>query len=122
MKNLGFSRCLAWHPLSLLGFHNTKTNGSQDAGFSNHSFPIALTYINWETDAIVAIELIRNVAIALGKKSSVFVVAVDITFSEVDQLVFSVYFRHNPDDFRQLAWFNFCYDVSSETLLYLNLS
>jgi predicted RND superfamily exporter protein len=37
----------------------------KDTQFSNYSFPIALTYINWETDAIVAIELIRNVSIAL---------------------------------------------------------
>jgi len=33
--------------------------------FSNYSFPIALTYINWETDAIVGVELLRNVGIAL---------------------------------------------------------
>ena len=39
----------------------------QETQFSNYSFPIALTYINWETDAIVAIELIRNVSIALGR-------------------------------------------------------
>jgi predicted RND superfamily exporter protein len=37
----------------------------KETQFSNYSFPIALTYINWETDAIVAIELIRNVSIAL---------------------------------------------------------
>ena len=41
----------------------------QDTKFSNDTFPIALTYINWETDAIVAIELIRNVSIALGGQS-----------------------------------------------------
>lgn len=33
--------------------------------FSNYSFPVALTYINWETDAIVGVELLRNVGIAL---------------------------------------------------------
>ena len=38
----------------------------QDTKFSNDTFPIALTYINWETDAIVGIELIRNVSMALG--------------------------------------------------------
>ena len=27
--------------------------------FSNYSFPIALTYINWKTDAIVGTELLR---------------------------------------------------------------
>lgn len=37
----------------------------KETPFSNHSFPMALTYINWETDAIVGIELIRNVGIAL---------------------------------------------------------
>ncbi|XP_023339853.1 patched domain-containing protein 3 isoform X2 [Eurytemora carolleeae] len=37
----------------------------QDAGFSNYSFPMALTYINWKTDAIVGIELFRNIGIAL---------------------------------------------------------
>jgi len=37
----------------------------KETPFSNHSFPIALTYINWETDAIVGVELIRNVGIAL---------------------------------------------------------
>lgn len=34
--------------------------------WSNDSFPIALTYINWETDAIVGGELIRNVGIAIA--------------------------------------------------------
>jgi len=34
--------------------------------FSNYSFPVALTYINWETDAIVGVELLRNVGIALS--------------------------------------------------------
>jgi len=33
--------------------------------FSNYSFPIALTYINWKTDSIVGTELLRNVGIAL---------------------------------------------------------
>ena len=33
--------------------------------WSNSSFSIALTYINWETDAIVGIELLRNVGIAI---------------------------------------------------------
>jgi len=37
----------------------------EDTGFSNYSFPIALTYINWKTDAIVGIELFRNIGIAL---------------------------------------------------------
>eukprot|EP00092_Neocalanus_flemingeri_P023513 GFUD01025500.1.p1 GENE.GFUD01025500.1~~GFUD01025500.1.p1 ORF type:complete len:1021 (+),score=134.31 GFUD01025500.1:157-3219(+) len=37
----------------------------KDTPFSNDSFPIALTYINWETDAIVGIELIRNMGIAM---------------------------------------------------------
>ena len=34
--------------------------------FSNDSFALSLAYINWETDAIVGIELIRNIGIALG--------------------------------------------------------
>jgi len=38
----------------------------REAPFSNKSYPLALTYINWETDAIVGIELIRNVGIALA--------------------------------------------------------
>ena len=38
----------------------------QETPFSNDSYPLALTYINWETDAIVGIELIRNVSMALG--------------------------------------------------------
>ena len=33
--------------------------------WSNSSFAVALTYINWETDAIVGIELLRNVGIAI---------------------------------------------------------
>jgi len=33
--------------------------------WSNESFAIALTYINWETDAIVGTELIQNVSIAI---------------------------------------------------------
>eukprot|EP00092_Neocalanus_flemingeri_P006866 GFUD01007412.1.p1 GENE.GFUD01007412.1~~GFUD01007412.1.p1 ORF type:complete len:1065 (+),score=241.14 GFUD01007412.1:250-3444(+) len=37
----------------------------EETPFSNYSFPIALTYINWETDAIVGVELLRNVGIAL---------------------------------------------------------
>ena len=36
------------------------------ARFSNDSFALSLAYINWETDAIVGIELIRNIGIALG--------------------------------------------------------
>ena len=44
----------------------------QEAPFSNKSYPLALTYINWETDAIVGIELIRNVGIALGGKKTDF--------------------------------------------------
>jgi len=40
-------------------------NYIKETSFSNYSFPMALTYINWETDAIVGIELIRNVGIAL---------------------------------------------------------
>ena len=42
----------------------------QETPFSNDSYPLALTYINWETDAIVGIELIRNVSMALGIKTS----------------------------------------------------
>ena len=34
-------------------------------GWSNDSFAIALTYINWETDAIVGVELLQNVGIAI---------------------------------------------------------
>merc|ERR1712066_400901 len=34
--------------------------------FSNPSFPMSLAYVNWETDAIVGIELIRNIGIALA--------------------------------------------------------
>ena len=38
----------------------------KDIQFSNDSFPMALAYINWETDAIVGIELVRNIGIALA--------------------------------------------------------
>jgi len=38
----------------------------RETPFSNDSYPLALTYINWETDAIVGIELIRNVSMALA--------------------------------------------------------
>jgi len=38
---------------------------AKDTKFSNSSFPIALSYINWETDAIVGIELVRNMGIAI---------------------------------------------------------
>jgi len=37
----------------------------KETTFSNSTFPIALTYINWETDAIVGIELARNMGIAI---------------------------------------------------------
>jgi hypothetical protein len=37
----------------------------EEIGFSNDSFAMALTYINWKTDAVVAVELLRNVGIAL---------------------------------------------------------
>ena len=33
--------------------------------WSNSSFAVALTYINWETDAIVGVELLQNVGIAI---------------------------------------------------------
>ena len=33
--------------------------------WTNDSFTMALTYINWETDAIVGIELLQNVGIAI---------------------------------------------------------
>ena len=33
--------------------------------WSNDSFTMALTYINWETDAIVGVELLQNVGIAI---------------------------------------------------------
>jgi len=36
-----------------------------EVGWSNDSFAIALTYINWETDAIVGVELLQNVGIAI---------------------------------------------------------
>ena len=32
----------------------------RDTPFSNDSFALSIAYINWETDAIVGIELIRN--------------------------------------------------------------
>ena len=38
----------------------------EEVTFSNDSFALSLAYINWETDAIVGIELIRNIGIALG--------------------------------------------------------
>jgi len=37
----------------------------KEAEFTNSSFPMSLAYINWETDAIVGIELVRNIGIAL---------------------------------------------------------
>jgi len=37
----------------------------KETKFSNSSFPISLAYINWETDAIVGIELVRNMGIAI---------------------------------------------------------
>ena len=39
--------------------------------FSNDSFALSLAYINWETDAIVGIELIRNIGIALGRRRKI---------------------------------------------------
>jgi len=38
----------------------------RDTPFSNDSFALSIAYINWETDAIVGIELIRNIGIALA--------------------------------------------------------
>ena len=38
----------------------------RETQFSNSSFPMSLAYVNWETDAIVGIELVRNIGIALG--------------------------------------------------------
>ena len=38
----------------------------RETKFSNDSFAMSLAYINWETDAIVGIELIRNIGIALA--------------------------------------------------------
>ena len=38
----------------------------EQADLSNTSFPVALAYIKWKTDSIVATELLRNVGIALG--------------------------------------------------------
>ena len=37
----------------------------RNTSWSNDSFPIALTYINWETDAIVGVELLQNIGIAI---------------------------------------------------------
>ena len=38
----------------------------RETQFSNSSFPMSIAYVNWETDAIVGIELVRNIGIALG--------------------------------------------------------
>ena len=42
----------------------------RETHFSNSSFPMSLAYVNWETDAIVGIELVRNIGIALGNHSN----------------------------------------------------
>lgn len=38
----------------------------RETEFTNSSFPMSLAYVNWETDAIVGTELLRNIGIALG--------------------------------------------------------
>merc|ERR1719195_1233282 len=37
----------------------------EEVTFSNDSFALSLAYVNWETDAIVGTELLRNIGIAL---------------------------------------------------------
>ena len=37
----------------------------EEVTFSNDSFALSLAYINWETDAIVGVELLQNVGIAI---------------------------------------------------------
>ena len=61
----------------------------QEAPFTNKSYPLALTYINWETDAIVGIELIRNVGIALGGTKWISCFAFDSDLFLLSQHAFS---------------------------------
>ena len=65
--------------------------------FSNDSFALSLAYINWETDAIVGIELIRNIGIALGRRREI------LNFSRLHFLVLSLHLRDYPDHAGQLA-------------------
>ena len=65
--------------------------------FSNDSFALSLAYINWETDAIVGIELIRNIGIALGRRREI------LSFSRLHFLVLSLHLRDYPDHAGQLA-------------------
>ena len=56
-----FSRSAEWIP-AMREVQETV----REVSFSNDSFALSLAYINWETDAIVGIELIRNIGIALA--------------------------------------------------------
>ena len=73
--------------------------------FSNDSFALSLAYINWETDAIVGIELIRNIGIALGTNKTPFPLSYSI-FSFA-----SLHLRDDPDHAWQLARLAACDDV-----------
>ena len=61
----------------------------EEVTFSNDSFALSLAYINWETDAIVGIELIRNIGIALGTLGAKIFVAIGKIFTVLFQPVSS---------------------------------
>ena len=61
----------------------------EEVTFSNDSFALSLAYINWETDAIVGIELIRNIGIALGTLGAKIFVSVVKIFAVLFQPVSS---------------------------------
>ena len=72
----------------------------EEVTFSNDSFALSLAYINWETDAIVGIELIRNIGIALGTFGAKIFVAIGKIFAV---LYSSLYLRDDAGDAGQLA-------------------
>ena len=77
----------------------------RETEFSNSSFPMSLAYVNWETDAIVGIELLRNIGIALGKNSSQYQLTLLMFLSH------SLHLHHHPGDPRQLAGLAAGHDV-----------
>jgi len=91
----------------------------KDTQFSNSSFPISLAYINWETDAIVGIELVRNMGIAiiciffttlmtLGSwRGSVFVMMC-VLFTCIDVAGF-------------MHWWNLTIDITSMNVLIISV-
>ena len=74
----------------------------EEVTFSNDSFALSLAYINWETDAIVGIELIRNIGIALGTFGHKNICG-DRKNILRSMLYFSLYLRDDAGDAGQLA-------------------